>query len=156
MISRARLSSRVLWAITLLLQQACYVYVPVASGVTPAVGERAQLVLNLEGTAELARYLGPQIGVAEGVVSAAAEDGALTLAVDMVRLRNGVRQPWTGEGIVAFPRAYVAEVHRRTLKKRRSVVLAATLTVGLVGLAIAAIRAGSAEGSPGDGTPPPP
>lgn len=154
--SPARLSSRVLWAVTLLLQQACYVYVPVSSGVAPKAGERAQLDLTLEGTTELARYLGPQVREAEGAVASVADDGTLTVAVDMVRLRSGIRQPWTGEGVVAFPRAYVAEMRERTLRKRRSIVFAVALTGGLIGLAVIALNAGGAQGNPGDGTPPPP
>lgn len=157
MTSRARLSSRVLWAVTLLLQQACYAYAPVASGVTPAVGQRAQLELTLEGTAELARYLGPRVGMAEGAVTSVAEDGAVTLAVDMIRTRDGVRQPWTGEGVVAFPRGYVTGTNGRGFKKGRSIAFAVALSTALVGLAIIALNAAGAQGDPGGGgtTPPP-
>jgi len=151
-----RLSSRVLWAVVLFLQTACYLYVPSTTGSVPKVGQRAQLTLSTEGMTELARYLGPRVGMAEGTVTSVAEDGAITMAVDMVQLSTGLKQPWTGEGVVAFPRAYVVDVKERTYQRRRSIVFGAALGVGLVTVAIIALRSAGAFGGSTDGGSPPP
>ncbi|HEU4890755.1 MAG TPA: hypothetical protein VFT47_04355, partial [Vicinamibacterales bacterium] len=53
----------------LALTQACYSFVPLVEGTQPAPGQRVRVMLNQQGTTELARYLGPRVKVAEGVFS---------------------------------------------------------------------------------------
>lgn len=142
-------------AVFLASTQACYTFLPVAAGIRPRVGEQAQIYLTPEGTSELARYLGPNVTAAEGAVAAVAEDGTITVAVDMIEQSNGLRQPWTGEGVVAIPAMYQREVRERTFQKRRSVVAGTLLGLGLVTLAIVALRAATG-GDGGVEVPPPP
>ena len=137
--------------------QACYAYTPIASTASPKVGERARIVLTRDGTTELARYLGPNIAVAEGVVSSVGGDGTLVIAVTFIRSLNGVPQPWTGEGQGSIPREYHAEVQGRTFLRNQSILAGGALLAGLIATAIVALRAGGAKGGEdGGGTPPPP
>lgn len=133
--------------------QACYSYLPLASA--PTTGERVRVVLTPEGTTELARYLGPNVIVAEGEIASTTGDGSLVLAVDFVQTSNGIRQPWTGEGVVSFPAQYSSQVQQRTLSRGRSIAGGIALGVAIVGAAIFAIRAAGAQGG-GEQTPPPP
>ena len=94
--------------------QACYAYKPIATTASPKTGERARIVLTPDGTTELARYLGPSVSIVEGAVSAVRDDGTLVVAVTFVQQLNGVRQVWTGEGMVSIPPQYRSEVHERT------------------------------------------
>lgn len=150
-----RLSSRLLWAVMLLVQTACYVYVP-SMGASPRTGQRTQLALTAEGTSELARFLGPQVAEVEGMLTAIDSSGALSMDVDVIKLRSGLKQPWNGEGSVLFPRPYVVQVRERQLQRRKSVVFAAVLTAGLVTVAVIALNSTFAKGSGSDGGSPPP
>jgi hypothetical protein len=154
---RVRRTAAVIAALGLFTSQACYTYRPVDAAATPRVGERVRVVLTSEGTTELARYLGPGVTVAEGQLSQLREDGALVVAVDFVQQSNGVKQPWSGEGLVTFPTAYRTEVHERTYLRRQSVAATVALSTLVVAIAIVALKAGGAFGSEGGGgTPPPP
>jgi hypothetical protein len=142
---------------SLICAQACYNYVPLAATAAPRVGGRARALLTPEGTRELARYLGPNVVAAEGGVSSAESDGTLVLAVDFVQTTNGIRQPWTGEGVVSFPAAYRSGVSERTLMKKQSMVAGAVLAAALVATAVIALKSGGAStsGDGGTGQPPP-
>lgn len=135
--------------------QACYSWAAVPSRSTPQPGERVRLVLTPEGTTELARFLGPNVAVAEGRFTIVDADSSLRLAVDIVQTTNGLQQHWTGEGTVGFPPQYVSELQQRTLDRGRSIVAATALTVSLIVTAILALRSGGA-GSGGQPPPPPP
>jgi hypothetical protein len=152
---RVRAVAAVVAVMALASTQACYAYKPIAS-VTPKVGERVRVVLTPQGTVELARYLGPNVTVAEGGLSSVGGEGALVIAVDFVQMTNGVRQPWTGEGVVSIPSAYRSEVHERTFLKRQSIFGVTGLAVGLMAVAVIALRSGGAGGSSGGGGVPPP
>lgn len=133
---------------------ACYTYRPVTT--TPRVTERVRLTLTAEGTTELARFLGPRVVVAEGMLSSIAADSAYVVAVDFVQMTDGVRQPWSGEGLVRFPIHYVREVRERVLLRRQSYVAGAALTSGLIAAAVFALRNTGSGGDGGGGPPPPP
>jgi hypothetical protein len=146
---------RALVAAVILGTQACYSFVPLASGANPRIGQPARVRLTAEGTAELARYLGPNVAWVEGNVVSIADDGTIMMAVETVEQTNELRQPWTGEGVVAIPAKYRAEAHGRVFQKRRSIVASALLGVGLIALGVIAFRGvGSGEG--GIEVPPPP
>lgn len=146
---------RVLVFAALVSMCACYSYQPVATSATPVVGQDIQVSLTPEGTAELARYLGPGVNRADGRLVSIGNDGALNIAVDYVGMTNGIRQPWSGEGFVTFPTAYLAGVRERKFEKRRTLVGSTALAGALVGLAIVAIRGGRAGGGDGGGGIPP-
>ena len=134
---------------------ACYSYQPVAPSATPVVGQDIQVSLTPEGTAELARYLGPGVNRADGRLVSIGSEGGLNIAVDYVAMTNGMRQPWSGEGSVLFPKAYLEGVRERKFEKRRTIFGSTALAGALVGLAIVAIRGGGAGGGDGGGGIPP-
>lgn len=138
----------------LLVTQACYAFVPLSSGASPRVGQPARVHLTAEGTTELARYLGPNVAAAEGMVASISDDGTIMLAVETVQQTNQLVQPWTGEGVVAIPAMYRREVHERVFQRRRSIVSGSLLALGLVSLAVIAIRSGG-PGQGGVEVPPP-
>lgn len=142
--------------IAMTITQACYSYAPVAGAALPVPGERVRVVLTPEGTTELARFLGPNVAVVEGGLSSTASDGALVVAVRFVQLMNGIKQPWTGEGVVSIPAQLRAEVQRRHLLRNQTIVASTALALALVGVAILALRAGGGGSNGGDtGTIPP-
>ena len=145
---------RALVASFLLVTQACYAFVPLSSGASPRVGQPARVHLTAEGTAELARYLGPNVASAEGMVVSIADDGTIMLAVETVQHTNQLVQPWNGEGVVGVPAMYRREVHERVFERRRSIVAGSLLALGLVSLAVIAIRSGG-PGQGGVEVPPP-
>jgi hypothetical protein len=155
-LKRFRRARAVVATLALASTEACYAYRPLA-GPAPRVGERVRVVLTPEGTTELARYLGPSVAVAEGGLESVGDDGTFALAVDFVQMMNGIRQPWTGEGMVSIPSAYRSEVQQRVFLKRQSIVAGTVLAAGLVAIAVIALRAGGAQGGEGGngGQPPP-
>jgi hypothetical protein len=134
---------------------ACFSYQPVAPSATPVVGQDIQVSLTAQGTAELARYLGPGVNRADGRLVEIGDAGALRIAVDYVGMTNGTRQPWSGEGSVLFPREYLDVVRERKFEKRRTIFGSTALAGALVGLAIVAIKGGGAGGGDGGGGTPP-
>lgn len=135
-------------AASLALDTACYSYVGVSIGAPPA-GARVRVRLTDSGTTELARFLGPRVRSAEGAIASRRDDGALMVAVEWVQLSDGVRQPWSGEGQVTFPAAYVTGVEQRTLDRRRTTIGSIALATSLVAIAVIALKAGGAKGAPG-------
>ena len=136
------------------LNLACYAYKPVV-GVPLAESQEVRVHLTSEGTTELARYLGPRVSVAAGTLANLRPDGALGVAVRSVELGDGVRQHWSGEGIVTFPQQLVSRVERRELSKSRTAFGAVALAVGLFAIAAIALKATGSQGggeAPG-GTP---
>lgn len=132
------------------LNTACYAYQPVPHPLV-AANQRVRVHLTPDGTTELARYLGPQVGVAEGVVASVAADGAVALGVQWVRTTNGIRQAWAGEGTVTVPAAYIGRVEENTLDRRRSAFAAVAIGAAVIGVAVAALGIGGADGGPGSG-----
>jgi hypothetical protein len=147
------------WRVTALavgvaLASGCYSYLPVTAA--PKAGQRVRIALTPEGSVELTRFLGPGVAEAEGQLSSVSADGSMVVAVDFVRMSNGVRQPWSGEGVVSIPSTYVAHMRERTYLRRQSMVAGAGLTVALVATAIVALRSGGIGGGGGGPPPPPP
>ena len=142
-------------AMALALNSACYAFVPLSTG-APAVGTGLRVRLTRDGETEMVRYLGPRVVSAEGTLSAIGADGSLTLGVEMVQTSDGVRQPWSGEGVVVFPKAYVTDVQVRTLNRRQTTIATIALAASVILIAIIALAAGGAHGAPdaGGGTPP--
>jgi hypothetical protein len=147
--------ARALIAAIALTSQACYSYLPVTAQTTPKAGERVRIVLTPEGTTEMARYLGPNVTVAEGDLTSTQGDGTLVVAVDFVQMSNGIRQPWSGEGVVSFPPQFRTQLQSRVFQKGRSFAGGVALVAALVGTAIIAIKSGGAKGGGDNGGPPP-
>ena len=140
-------------AAALAFNSACYAYLPV-SGMPLGEAQKVRVHLTGEGTTELARFLGPRVQNVDGTVAAVRQDGSLNVAVATVQLTDGVRQSWSGEGIVAFPTQYVSSVERSELNKTRTIVGSLALAVGLLGIAIAALKSSGSQGGPGPGGTP--
>lgn len=142
-------------AAALALNSACYAYQPAAQPfATTNPGVRLQL--TAEGTTELARYLGPRVAAVEGTLSSTNPDGAMVVGVERVQTEDGVKQPWSGEGLVTFPALYVKSVHERVLNRRQTTLASVALVAALIAIAAAALGVGGAGGGPDIGTPPPP
>jgi hypothetical protein len=157
LLNRFRRAGAAVAVVSLALSQACYAYKPIAPSAAPSSGARVRVVLTPEGMTEMARYLGPNVAVAEGDLTTMRNDGTWVVAVDFVQQTNGVRQPWSGEGVVAFPPGYRSEVLQRTYMRNQSIVAGVTLTAVIVTIAILALNAaGALGGDGGGGTQPPP
>ena len=141
-------------AVGMALNMACYAYQPV-TGVPPGKDQRVRVHLTTDGTTELARYLGPRVTSVDGRLASVQPDGALTVAVESVQLTDGVRQAWSGEGVVAFPSQYVTRIERSELSRARTTVGAIALVVGLFAIAALALKVRGSQGGPdaGGGTP---
>src|SRR5439155_24510853 len=122
----------------------------------PSTGERVRLTLTPQGTTDLARFLGPRVIVVTGTLSSVTADSAIVVAVDEVTLVDGLRQPWSGEGVVSFAPAYVDAVQRHVLQRTRSIVAAGVAVAALISIVVIAIKAAGAGGGSCDGCPPPP
>jgi hypothetical protein len=140
--------------IALVAANACYAYLPVDNTAPPP--GRVRVMLNPDGSRELTRLLGPGVTVAEGVVSTLESDGTLRLGVDYVQFANGMRTPWTGEGVVPIAVSHRDSVLRHTYQRRQSVMAAGALVAALVATAVLALRTGGSDGGEVGGPPPPP
>ena len=123
---------------------ACHRYEP-ATAATVARGTSVSVSLTDFGTANLGRLLGMGVGTVEGDLLAVS-DSALTIAVQLVRQRDGIETFWKGEQ-VSIPRVEVAEIRQRRFSKGRS----AMATVAVIAAAVGAVEAFIGTGS---GTPP--
>lgn len=126
------------------LAAACHRYTPVIGAVPP--GARVSAQLTDRGTVEMARFVGPGVGVIEGQV-VAADDNVVTLAVSAVRQRNGIENYWAGEQ-VAVERNLVAKLEERRVSRPRTAAAAAGFTL-LLGAIAAAFILGNDPGSSG-------
>jgi hypothetical protein len=143
-------------AAAMLVNTACYSFVPLSADIVPVAGDHVRVRLTPEGTAALTGQLGPSVQWAEGTLSERRSDGTIVVGVGQVRLLDGLDHFWTGQGVVAMSPSHVAEVQRRTLDKGRSRVAAVMMSLALLGVAAVALGVGGAHGSPDTGTIPPP
>lgn len=152
---RARTFAIVAGAAALAFDSGCYAYHPAPATLAPE-RQRVRLHLSADGTTELARYLGPRIAAVEGFLVARQPDGALDVGIESVQTADGTRQPWSGEGTVSFPAAYVTGVDVNTLDRQKSVLAAVALTAGIIAISIAALKVSGSQGDAGTGggTPP--
>ncbi len=104
------------------------------------------VTLTEAGSEDLARYIGPDVGVVRGRFQSTSERG-LTLSVSQVELRRGDVLSWQGETVVV-PRAFVASLEERRVSRGRMVLLAG-------GSILALLATYQAFGSGGGGVPAP-
>ncbi len=152
---RAQLAS-VARLLTLALLAGCYKFVPVAGG-TPA---RAivRVRLNEQGATTLGKRLGVAPATLEGEVLDATRDSLVIRMTASTSAFTAQRVTWVGER-VAIPADAVASTERRTLDKRRTMVVAASAVAGsiVVFLGVRNMRGvAGGDGTPGGGggTPP--
>jgi hypothetical protein len=131
----------------------CHHYEPVTAA-TVAQGSNVAVALTDYGTANMGRLLGMGVGTVEGHL-VTVSDTAYTLAVQLVRQRNGVETFWRGEQ-VAIPRSEVAEIRQRRFSRSRSALATVALLAAAYGAVEAFIGEGGASsppGGPGGGGP---
>ena len=130
------------------LLAACHRYEPVTAA-TVARGSSVAVSLTDYGTASLGRLLGMGVGTVEGSLLTVS-DSAYTVAVQLVRQRNGIETFWRGEQ-VAIPRVDVAEIRQRRFSRGKS----ALATVAVIAAALGAVDAfiGTGSGGPPPGGP---
>ena len=154
--TRFRRSALIAGVAALAFNSACYAYQPV-TGLPLAEAQRVRLRLTPEGTTELARYLGPRVEAADGVLTRLRPDGELAVSVETVQLIDGSSQPWSGEGVVIFPATYVRSIERSELSRSRTTIGALALAGGLLAIAVIALKTTGSQsaGDAGGGSPPP-
>src|SRR6187397_2680181 len=127
---------------------ACYGHYPPAAP-DPGVGAQVALTLNDDGSAQMARLVGPAAEVLEGRISS--DTGAsVVLSMTRVRQHDGSEIPWKGERI-AVSKTLVSTMRERRFSRGRT-GLATALVVGGLTAAITAFRgngAGKLPANPG-------
>ncbi len=153
---RARGATAVLAAGALLLNTACYSYMPAIGGAL-VPGRDVRVELTSEGSAVMQSAVGPRIRLIEGRVQQAA-GGSTTMAVEQLTSLDGLTVPYAGRAALVIPATAIRRVDVRTLDRKRSwmaggvmgsVFLAAVVTA----LAKARSRATGDVSRPG-GSPP--
>jgi len=143
--------------LAMLANTACYAYVPAPTGVAPAPGAQVRVRLNADGTANLGQFLGPRVEYAEGFVNEVHAEGTIVVAVNAIRLLDGIDQFWSGASIVPIPPQYVAAIQRRELDRHRTRIATIGTIVAVIGIFALALAGGGAHGEPSaPGGPPPP
>jgi hypothetical protein len=132
---------------------ACHRYEPMTA---PSVASGASVSVSLTdyGTANLGRLLGLGVGTVEGNL-VTVSDSSYTLAVQLVRQRNGLETFWRGER-VAIPRVDVAEIRQRRFSRSKSALAAVAILAAAYGAVEAFIGTGAGSpppGGPGTGGP---
>lgn len=145
---------RLVWAFTLgTFLSACYKNVPVAQPAQVVAGSTVRIQLNLEGTRQLERTLGPEVRILTGTVESFRND-TVYVALQETRTLTGQVFPSTGNR-VAVARVLIAEMNQRVQNRRNSFLL----VLAAIGTAIIVMMAASGAiggGSGGGGQPPPP
>jgi hypothetical protein len=124
----------------------CHRYEPVTAA-SVARGSSVAVALTDQGTANLGRLLGMGVGTVEGSL-VTVSDTAYTLAVHVVRQRNGIETFWKGEQ-VAIPRLDVAEIRQRRFSRSKSALATVAVIAAAVGAVEAFIGTGSGSAPPG-------
>jgi hypothetical protein len=136
-----------------ILAAGCHRYEPVTAA-SVARGADVSVSLTDFGTANLGRLLGMGVGTVEGQLQSLT-DSALTIAVQLVRQRDGIETFWKGEQ-VTIPRSDVAEIRQRRFSKGKSAAATVAVIVAAVGAVEAFIGTGSGGQPPGGGGGPGP
>ncbi len=125
---------------TACLAAGCYNYEPL-SAPAPEPGTYVAATLTDSGTAELARYLGPNVFVVRGRYLGDSDRGML-VAVSAVETKRGEVLTWAGE-TVALPGHDLADLQVRKLAKGRSALLVGAGVTALVASTAAFALTGS-------------
>jgi hypothetical protein len=141
--------------LALTLFSACYRYVP-APNTDLIVGGQYRAHLTPQGSAQVARLMGENVGRFDGRILTVSDSGYL-VAMSATLKRNDDRSTvWTGEHLIV-PRDAVSSFELRELDRPRTVRAAALYTLGALGIgALVFSISGIVSGSPGGPTGPPP
>ena len=113
--------------------------------------------LNATGTDELARFLGPRVEYADGLLSEVRSDGSVVVGVTNIRLLDGIDQFWSGQSVVTFAPRQVVEVQVRTLDKHKTRLATIGSVLGVIAVFALAFsgRGSHGAGDTGSTQPPP-
>lgn len=136
------------------LSTGCYTYQEVATGPTIAPGGVVRIELTDNGTADLAKQIGPYVMVIEGTVQSNTDQG-ITLGVSSLRRRGEADTKWTGDALTV-PRMDVRVLSQRTPSRTKTAVAIGVFAAVGVGLMVAIAKAtGLVSGSPPTSQPVP-
>lgn len=127
----------------------CYTYG--YPGSRPAPGARVALDLTDVGRVTLADHIGRDVLRIEGWLVSSA-DSQYVLRVERTVGITGNTMPWAGEP-ATIPASYVALEREKKFSPQRTVVLAGSMTVGVIAFFVGRGLIGSAQGS-GSALPP--
>lgn len=130
----------------------CYAYTAYVHD-RPVPGLVVEVTLNDHGRVTLAENIGPEVWRVEGSV-ASVGDSSFTLLVGRITGLDRTTSKWGGEE-VTIPMSAVRELRERHFSTGRTVLLAGSVTAGLVGLIASSSIVGSSSGD-GGGNPGPP
>lgn len=151
-----RRSVGVVMALAMGLNTACYSFVPTVSGASPKSGQIVKVRLNATGTDELARFLGPRVEYAEGMLSEVRPDGSVVVGVTNIRLLDGIDQFWSGQSVVTFAPRQVVEVQARALDKHKTRLATIGSVLGVIAVFALAFASGVSHGAGDTGSTQPP
>ena len=143
---RNRVLRRIVGAILLATNAACYSHLPVGLG-KPAPESRIIVGITDVGADQMANSIGLAAREVEGFV-VSATDSVWRLRVMRVDQLGGFSSQWNGEE-VDFPRSVMTNVREKRLNKTNSWLAAGAFVVGV---ALISVAAGSILGE--DGQPP--
>jgi hypothetical protein len=112
------------------LQLGCYTAVPI-SGEMARMGSRVQLDLSDGGASNMASQVGPRTRTLMGDV-ASTNERELIVAVRSVTDVRGIESFWSGEQ-VTVPRTDIAALREQRLSKRKTVLFATAVALGIFG-----------------------
>ena len=131
----------------------CYAYTAYVHD-RPSPGMVVEVTLNDRGRVLLEENVGPEIWSVEGAVASAGDSSFVLQVRRVIGLdRNTTR--WGGEEVMV-PMSAVRELRERQFSSGRTVLLAGSVTAGLVGLIATTSIVGSASGDGGSTNPPGP
>lgn len=150
---RANTAGRTTLLVVVAASTACYQYLPNKQP-DLRVGEEVRVHLTNSGSAALQGFVGSDVAAIDGRVTARS-DTAYALSVGGTTKRTGGSAVWSGEP-VTVPVGVIAQVDRRVLDKRKTLLVSA-LSAGVGALAAVVISSVSGGGSsgPDTGTTPP-
>jgi len=144
-------------AAALLVNTACYSYLPPPGAVLPAEGD-VRIELTADGSAAMQAAIGPRIRLIEGRIRATDADGTPTVDVEQLTSWDGVTVAYAGRAPVRVARSGIARADLRTFDRKRSWVAAGVMGGVFLAAVITALEKARsrASGDPGriGGSPP--
>lgn len=149
--SRHRRAGVAAMAVALMLNSACYAYLPLDTA--PQPGTEVRLELNDRGRAALADSIGPTAHRIEGTLRSVS-DSMYQLDVRSVEYFTGQIQRWAGEEL-RIPASYVNQSREKRFDRKRSLTVgAAALAAVVVAIVGADLVGGTTPSSPPTEPPP--
>lgn len=120
----------------------CYNSVPVATGVTPALGD-GTVVLTANGTSAVKLKLGENVREIEGTILRVSPD---SLTISVAQTTTILRERFTQNGdTVTIATPNIEQVQKKTLSRKRTTILVGAV-VAVIAIALRASTAVSASG----------